>query len=208
MTELGKISKPDIAKYKDKKKIYFVRNIYLPQNATDKYKSIFNRYWKEVDEHLDKLEHAGKISGIFCESIYMTGEKAMEVLKTMNAQMEQIVKKKSDAGAKLIPLEDEEIFGAYIDWNNCMMIIRTSKVYDKVQEELRAVVKDRFKHIKSVFESSIGQAEAALLIMRGEDRDLLELPDDIELFMISPPAYDDLMKFLRDRDEGKEYWRS
>ena len=208
MTEIGKINKPDVEKYKNRKKIYFVRNLYLPKNATDQYKNIFDRYWKEVDEHLAKIEVAGKIQKIYCESLYMSGEDAMRVLKSMNAALEKIIKNKIDAGAELLPLEDKEIFGSYVDWNNCMMVIRTSKVYDKVQEELKAVVRDRFKHIKSVLESSIGEAEAALLLMRGEDRDSLELSDDIEVFVISPPAYDDLMKFLRDRDEGNEYWRT
>ncbi len=208
MTEIGKIDKPEADKYKNRKKIYFVRNLYLPKNATEQYKSIFNRYWKEVEEHLAKIEAAGKVVKIFCESLYMAGDDAKKVLKSMNGMLEKIIQRKIDAGAELMPLEDKEIFGSYVDWNNCMMVIRTSTVYEKVQEELKAVVKDRFKHIKSVFESSIGQAEAALLVMRGEDRDLLELPDDIELFLISPPAYDDLMKFMRDRDEGKEYWRA
>ena len=208
MTEIGKINKPDVEKYKNRKKIYFVRNLYLPKNATDQYKNIFDRYWKEVDEHLAKIEVAGKIDKIYCESLYMSGEDAMRVLKSMNAALEKIIKNKIDAGAELLPLEDKEIFGSYVDWNNCMMVIRTSKVYDKVQEELTAVIRDRFKHIKSVLESGIGEAEAALLLMRSEDRDSLELSDDIEVFVISPPAYDDLMKFLRDRDEGNEYWRT
>ena len=64
MTEIGKINKPEVEKYKNRKKIYFVRNLYLPKNATDQYKSIFDRYWKEVDEHLAKIEAAGKIKKI------------------------------------------------------------------------------------------------------------------------------------------------
>lgn len=208
MTEIGKIDKPEAGKYKNRRKIYFIRNIYLPRNATEQYKSIFDRYWQEVEEHLAKIEAAGKVVKIFCESLYMSGEDANKVLKSMNEAVEQIVQRKIDAGAELLPLEDKEIFGSYVDWNNCMMVIRTSKVYDKVQEELRAVVKDRFKHIQSVLESSIGQSEAAMLIMRGEERKLLELPDDIEFFIISPPAYDDLLKLMRDRNEGKEFWRS
>ncbi|UCH80577.1 MAG: hypothetical protein JSW20_12685 [Nitrospiraceae bacterium] len=208
MTEIGKINKPEADTYKNRKKIYFVRNLYLPKSATDKYKSIYNRYWKEVEEHLTKIEAAGKVSKIFCESLYMSGKEARRVLKSMNAALEKIIQKKIEEGAELAPLEDKDIFGSYVDWNNCMMVIRTQKVYDTIQEHLKSVVKDRFKYIKSVLEKNIGKAEAAMLIMRGEDRELLELPDDIELFLISPPAYDDLQQFLRDRDEGREYWRA
>jgi hypothetical protein len=208
MAEIGRISKPEVEKYRNRKKIYFVRNLYLPANATEQYKGIFERYWKEVEEHLEKIEAAGKVVKIFCESLYMSGEEAKKVLKTMNVALEKIVQKKIDDGAELLPLEDREIFGAYVDWNNCMMVIRTTRVYDTVHKQLKAVVKERFDHIKSVLKKNIGGCEAAMLIMREEDRNLLELPDDIEFFTISPPAYDDLMHFLRDRDEGNEFWRT
>jgi hypothetical protein len=208
MAEIGMIVKPDAASYKNKKKIYFVRNLYLPQNSTDKYKEIFYRYWSEVEEHLDKLEAAGKVSKIFCESIYMTGEESMKVLSAMNVRLEQIVKKKIDAGGEFLPLEGREIFGAYVDWNNCLMLVRTSEVYETIYKHFKETVRDRFKHINSVLRKSISKGGAGLLIMRDEDREFLELPDDFELFLVTPPAYDDLLRFIRDSDSGKEFWRS
>ncbi|MBI4681624.1 MAG: hypothetical protein HY757_00740 [Nitrospirae bacterium] len=207
MTEFGKIGKPEVAYYKNKKKIYFVRNLYLPKNATDKYKTIYYRYWDEVEEHLSKLEVAGKISKIFCESIYMTGEETMKVLSAMNVRLEQIVKKRTDAGGELLPLESKEIFEAYIDWYNCLAVVRTKKVYETIHKYLDEIIKERFAHIKSVLRENIADGEAALLVMRDEDRELLEVPDDIELFFATPPAYDDLLQFIRDRDSGKEAWR-
>ena len=208
MIEIGKISKPEVAIYKNKKKIYFVRNLYLPQNATDKYKNIYNRYWDEVEEHLTKLEIAGKIVKIFCESIYMSGEDSMKVLRAMNTRLEQIVKKKIDGGGEFLPLESKEIFGAYVDWTNCLMLVRTSKVHETVHTFLKETIRDRFEYIKTFLHENIAEAEAGLLIMREEDREFLELPDDIELFFVTPPAYDDLLQFIRDRDSGKEYWRA
>ncbi|MEW6601094.1 MAG: hypothetical protein AB1499_08995 [Nitrospirota bacterium] len=207
MTEIARIGKPDVAYYKDKRKIYFVRNLYLPQNATDKYKGFFFRYWTEVGEHLAKLEAAGKISKIFCESIYMTGEEAMKVLSTMNVRLENIVKEKTDAGAELLPLESREIFGTYIDWYNCLSVIRTQKVHETIHKFLDDTIRERFEHIKSVLNEHIGDKEAALLVMRDEDREHLMLPDDIELFFVTPPAYDDLQQFIRNGKNGKEFWR-
>jgi len=208
MTEIARIGKPEASYYKDKKKIYFVRNLYLPQNATDKYKSIFFRYWNEVGEHLSRLEAAGKISKIFCESIYMTGEEAIKVLSAMNIRLEQIVREKIDAGAELLPLESREIFAIYIDWFNCLAVVRTQKVHESVHRFLDETIKERFKHIKSVLNEHIGKKEAALLIMRDEDREHLVLPDDIEIFFVSPPAYNDLQQFIRDSKSEKEFWRS
>jgi hypothetical protein len=207
MTEIGKIGKPEVSIYKNKKKVYFVRNIFLPKNATDKYKDIYYRYWREVDEHLTRLELAGKVSKIFCESIYMTGEESMKVLSAMNVQLEQIVKKKIEAGGEFLPLEDRDIFGAYVDWSNCLMLVRTPGVYKKVHGFLKDAVKDRFEHIRAVFKKHIAEGEAGLLIMRDEDREHLELPDNMEMFFVTPPAYDDLLQFIRDSSGETEYWR-
>lgn len=209
MTELGKIDRPEAADFRNKKKIYFVRNLYLPSSASEKYRDIFKRYWSEVEEHLSKLEATGKISKIFCESIYMSGEESLKVLNAMNARLEQIVKKRINAGASFPPLEDEEIFGAYIDWSNCLIIVRTTAVHKTVHKFLKDAAEKRFEHLNSVLRENIGDGETGLLIMRDEDRTFLKLPDDIELFLVSPPAYDDLLKFVRDSsDIGKEYWRS
>lgn len=208
MTELANVGKPEVESYRNKRKIYFVRNLYLPKNATDRYKEIFYRYWSEVDEHLSRLEKAGKVSKIFCESIYMTGEESMKVLSAMNVRLEQIVQKKIDEGAKLIALEDKDIFGAYVDWNNCLLIVRTAEVYKKIHQFLKEAAGERFGHIRKVLDENIREEEAGLLIMRDEDREHIQLPDDIELFQVTPPAYDDLLRFIRNSESETEYWRS
>jgi len=209
MNELGKIDRPEAADFQYKRKIYFVRNLYLPSSASEKYRDIFKRYWNEVEEHLSKLEVAGKVSKIFCESIYMSGEESLKVLNAMNARLEQIVKKRINAGAVFPPLEDEEIFGSYIDWSNCLIIARTNTVHKTIHKFLKEAVSQRFEHVNSVLRENIGTGETGLLIMRDEDREFLKLSDDTELFLISPPAYDDLLKFIRDRDNiGKEFWRT
>lgn len=208
MVEIGTIGKPDVERYKNKKKIYFVRNLYLPQNATEEYKEIFYRYWDEVEEHLGKLEVAGKVIKIFCESIYVTGDDAMKVLNSMNMRLEEIVKKKIDAGGQLLPLESKEIFGTYIDWYNCLAVVRTAGVHEMIHQFLDETIKKRFEHIKSVLQGNILDGEAAMLIIRDGEQKMLELPDDIELFNITPPAYDDLVQFIKDAHSGKEFWRS
>lgn len=208
MTELGKIDRPDAALYKDKKKIYFVRNLYLPQNANDDYKKLFYSYWDEVEEHVAKLEVAGKVSKIFCESIYMTGEKSIQVLSAMNVRLEQLVKSKMEAGGEFLPLESKEIFSNYIDWYNCLAVARAPRVHEAIHAFLDETIKERFEYIKTVLKDNIADGEAALLIMRDEDRNYLQVPDDIEMFFVTPPAYEDLLTFVRDSSGGKEYWRT
>jgi hypothetical protein len=208
MAESIKIEKPGLERFLQKRKLYFVRNLYLPDNPTDRYKELFNEYWMQVRDHASKLEPAGRVRRVFCESIYMTGEDAMKVLSAMNIHLEQLVQKKIREGAQFLPLEDREIFGAYIDWNNCLRIVRTQAVQEAVRKSLEEAGKARFEHIRSVLDQYVQEGESALLFMRDEDRKALLLPEDMELFLITPPAYDDLLKYVRDRDSGKEYWRT
>jgi hypothetical protein len=81
-------------------------------------------------------------------------------------------------------------------------------VHETIHKFLDETISDRFNHIKSVLLENIADGEAGLLIMRDEDREFLEIPDDIEFFFITPPAYDDLMQFIRDSSSGKEFWRN
>jgi hypothetical protein len=126
----------------------------------------------------------------------------------MNTRLEQLVKKKIDAGGTFLSLESKEIFGAYIDWTNCLMITRTPKVHETVQSFLKETISNRFDHIKAVLQENIADTEAGLLIMREEERQFLDLPEDIELFLVTPPAYDDLIHFINDSESGTEYWRT
>jgi hypothetical protein len=88
------------------------------------------------------------------------------------------------------------------------MLVRTSSVYERIAKFLKEAIRERFKHIKSVLKENIEENEAGLLIMRDKDIESLELSDDIKIFFVTPPAYDDLLQFIRDRDSGKEYWRA
>ncbi len=207
MAENDKNENTKVESHENKKKIYFIRNLFLPQNATDEYKTIFEKYWSQIGEHLEKIETSEKLSKVFCESIYMTGEDAMQVLSAMNEQLVNLVKRKIDDGAEFVPLEDKDIFGAYVDWNNCLMIVRTEGVYKLIHHHLKEAVKDRFEYIKAILRENISSEDAGLLIMRDGDQKLLDLPDDTELIIVTPPAYNDLIQFIKDAHGGKEFWR-
>ncbi|MBC8414094.1 MAG: hypothetical protein ISR96_05715 [Nitrospira sp.] len=191
-----------------KKTIYFVRNLYLPQNATDKYKELFYHYWDEVEQHISELEKKHKVARIFCESIYMPWEDAMKVLSSMNPKLQQLMQKRIDSGAIFQPLEDQEIFGTYVDWNNCMMLVRTASVYEKIFEFFNEAVKKRAKQIKTLLQAEIKDGEAALIVMRESDLDEIKLGSEFQMVQISTPAYDALLKFIEESRDEKEFWRS
>lgn len=199
MAELGQIERLAVEDFKGKRKLYCVPNIYFISEAPEDYTGLVERYWNEVSQHLERLESAGKVKKIFCESIFVQGEEAFGTLERLNKKALQIVKKRTEEGAVLLPVEREEIFGPYIDWGNCLNVVRTKEVFDKIYDFFKELSDRRFKYIQSVIEANLVEGEAGLLIMRDEDRARLQFPNDIEVFLITPPTYDDILKWFRER---------
>ena len=98
-----------------------------------------------------------------------------------------------------MPIETEDIFGSYLDWGNCLQVVRTKSVFDKIFEFYTESFKKRTEHILSVIESSLSEKEAGLLIIKDEDRVRLQFPQDIEVFLVTPPSYDSILKWIRNR---------
>jgi hypothetical protein len=199
MTEIGQIEKPGVESFINKRKIYCVPNIYPIFDPPDDFKELFNRYWNEVDQQIEKLEVAGKVKKIFCEMVYTQNEEIMEILGRFNERVQQIVKKKVEEGGTLLPLEDKEIFGPYIDWGNCLRVVSTQEVFTKILEYYTELVTKRLQHILNTIDQNLGESEAGLLILKDEDRARLQFPGNIEVFLVTPPSYDDIMKWYRDK---------
>ena len=129
----------------------------------------------------------------------------------MNERAHQIIREKVEKGAVLLPIETEEIFGAYLDWSNCVRIVRTKSVFDKIFTLYTETLNKRIEHILNVIENNLSEKEAGLLIIKDEDRIRLQFPQDIEVFLVTPPSYDSILKWIRDKwreiyqtEEGRE----
>jgi len=199
MVELGQISKPNAEDFIRKRKLYCVANMYSVEDAPDDYKKLVNTYWDEVVSQIEKLEAAGKIKKVFCELISRQGEEALNIWSKINERIPQIIKKKVEEGGTLVPLESEEILGPYTDWGNCLRVVYTKEVFTKVLEFYSEFSRKRLEHILNIIDGNLSEAEAGLLIMKDEDRAKLQFPRDIEVFLITPPSYDDIMRWFREK---------
>lgn len=199
MAELGKIERPDAGSFLEKRKLYCVANVYPLKDGPDDYKCLVERYWGEVTEQTERLETAGKIKKIFCESVSGQGEEAYRVLTELNEKALGLVKKKVEEGAVLFPMESEEIFGPFLDWTNCLNVVRTREVFMKILEFCNEFSDKRLRHAVEVIEGNLMKGEAGLLIMRDEDRIHLQLAHDIEIFLVTPPSYDDILRWFREK---------
>jgi len=199
MVELGQIQRPYTDEFSGKRKLYCVANIYPVQEAENDYHELVRKYWDEVAQQIEKIEAAGKVQKVFCEIIYQQGDEALKVLSTFNERIHQIVKKKMDEGSSLIPLENKEILGPYTDWSNCLRVVFTKEVFSKILEFYKEFSEKRLQHFMSVIDGNLAEAEAGLLFMKDEDRSKLQFPKDIEVFLITPPSYDDIIRWFREK---------
>lgn len=200
MAELGKIEKPSVESFSgQKRKLYCVASVYSLEDAPDEYKALVDRYWDDVALQITKLEAAGKIMKIFCEHIHSEGEAALEALGRINQRALEMVKRKMDEGASFLPVESQELFGPFLDWTNCLHVVRTREVAEKVLGFYLEVSQKRLDYVLKVIEENLQGGQAGLLIMRDEDRAKLQFPPDFEVFLVTPPSYDDLMRWFRDK---------
>lgn len=195
--ELGQIQKPAAGSFEGKRKLYCVANVYPLKGAPDDYITLFEKYWNEVARQIVHLEFAGTVKKIFCESFFESGDDAFKAFEKLNEKASDIIKERTEAGALLLPIEHEDILGQYVDWANCLSVVRTKEAFDKIYEYYADFSERRLKYIKNIIESNLSEGEAGLLIIRDEDRVRLQFSNDIEIFLVTPPSYDDIIKWLR-----------
>lgn len=204
MSEIGKIEKPDVEQFAGKRKLYFVRNLYLTDNSPEEYTTLFHAYWDEVSEQIEKMRAAGDVSKIFCESLLSTSKNALEAFDRMNERAGQLIRERIREGAELIPFEKEEIFGPLLDWSNCLMVVQTKEVFEKIIATYNELVKQRTEYILQIIEKHLSAGEAGLLLMKDEDRIKLQFPKDIELFLVTPPSYDNILRWFREEMKSRQ----
>jgi guanylate kinase len=201
--KLGEITKPKVTDYTEKRKLFClplipeIKGMELPENL----KKGFEKFWNQAIPQLEDLERTAKISYIFFESITQDDKQGLEMIKNINKQSHKLVKEKIKEGAKLISIENPETFNEFLDWSICLsMIGRSPKVFNKVLEFYNSTAKLRLEEMAKKIDKTLEKNESALLIMTDENRMQLQsnLPQNIQVFLIHPPAFNDIQKMLRD----------
>ena len=196
--ELGKIEKPEAEQFKEKRKLYLVPLLYSWQDAPAEYSEKLNLYWQQVREHISNLElKAGRINRVFHESITVAGEEGLKVLEKLNPASCRITSAKCQNGAELELTEDRELAEENMDWErHLLMGFISQKVAKTVSDLLAEASRKRYEYIASRMDEAIKENEVAILFIR--EGHMLQFPPDLEVFMVSPPALDDIRRWLRD----------
>ena len=199
--ELGKIEKPTVEQFTKERKLFFVPLIFsLPETERD-FAEMIGRYWDDVDTQINNLEgKLGSVSKIFHEMVPEGGEPGSNVIKELNSAGYEIVQSRIAKGAEVRPIEDVDLFTEFMDWNRCLSIgLQNRKVIAKVYESYAEVLTKRNEDIAKKLDENLKEKEIGILIMREGHH--VQFPSDIDVFYISPPALDELKRWLRKREE-------
>ena len=201
--KLGEIKKPPLTKFHHVRKLFCLPLIPQLQGESiqeDLQKKV-RLFWQQATKQISDLERTGKTSYLFIESITSDGEAVMDLVKQINEEVYHIVEEKCAQGAKLVVIEDKESFDEHLDWSMCLSVVRRSqKVVNQIIKFHGKAAQKRYEHIAQRIDDTLEDDQAGLLIMTDDNRLRLQphLPSDIQVFLIHPPALNDVQRWFRD----------
>ena len=204
--ELGKIEKPEVSQFKEKRKLYLIPLLFLWEDAPTEYVEKFNLYWQQVREHIANLESkVGRVNRVYHESITVDGEEGLKTLEKLNPSVCQIARDKCQSGAQFESVEDKELAEESMDWERHLLIgFISQKVADTVSDFFAEASRKRYEHIAMRINETLKDNEVAMLFIR--EGHMVQFPPDLEVFSVAPPVLDEIHRWLRDRSsmEKKE----
>jgi len=202
--ELGKIEKPAVESFKKGRKLFFVPAIYSAEGVPVEYIGYLNKYWGQAGKQLEELaSKLGKVNRIYHELIDAPGDQGTEGIKELNENSFEIIKSYITRGAQLEALEDTELLTEFMDWSRCLMIgLQSPKVMSKIYEYYVEAVKKRNEQISKKIDSSLKENEIGIILMRENHQ--IQFPADIEIFYVSPPALNDIKRWIREQESKKD----
>ena len=202
--ELGKINKPEAGSFKHSRKLFLVPLIYSSKEAPPEYIEKFDLYWQQVNEHIENLEtKLGQIKRVYHESITVADENSFQIMERLNPKSCQIARQKVENGAKIEVIEDRQLAEECMDWERCLLVgLLSDTVIRKVSESYIEASRKRYEHIGKRIDKTLEADEIAVLFIR--EGSLMQFPKDVEVFSVSPPALDEIHRWLRSRATLKD----
>ena len=130
------------------------------------------------------------------EMVFAGGEEGLEVLSQLNPESCELVKSKIANGSELQPTEDAELAMENMDWERCLMVAMGQKVRTKIIEFHSESSLKRYEYISKTIGETLKDFEVGILFVREWHR--TQFPQNMEVFNVYPPAFDELNRWLRD----------
>ena len=219
MVELGKIEKPDAMSFKEKRKLYVVPSLPFEELAYE-FKiddTKVESFWSEVREKIDHfVSMYGSVGILYIEGMDENKNVGIEFFEKLEKESShyKLLKALVDSGAKIRGIDNEEhirrsrllfeeysktflqetkeihqgFYGKDIDFDKWREYL--VKKIQETQEEMNRLVS---KLIQEMPEDNTG----VLIITEGRP---VEYPQNMDVFMIRPPSFDEIARNIRDLD--------
>ncbi len=197
--ELGKIERPSAESFSEERKLYLVPLLYASQDAPQEYLEKYELYWQQVEEQIANQEtKIGRVRRVYHESLSIGGEDGLKILEKLNTRSHRLATEKTGAGATLEATEEAELANECMDWERCLLFgFLSHSAAEKVSELYRESAGKRYEHIANRIDETLEANEVAILFIREGHH--VQFPQDIEVFMVAPPALDSIHRWLRER---------
>ena len=196
--ELGKIEKPSVEDFKAGRKLFFIPLIFPNQELPEEFQEKYNRYWEQADTQVDNLEtKLGPVNRIYHELVPEKGEEAALTLATLKAGSLKIIRKRMEKGASFESTENADLLSELMDWSRCLSLgLQNKDVFSKVYGFYSEANNKRQEYISKQINDTLKENEIGILIMAEGHH--VQFQPDIRIFYISPPALDEIKRWLRD----------
>ncbi|RPJ60572.1 MAG: hypothetical protein EHM12_06065 [Dehalococcoidia bacterium] len=202
--ELGRVEKPEVSSFKHNRKILQVPLIYAGKDSPAEYMDLFEKYWKQVDEMISKLENSlGSITVVLHETINAGGEEGLKMLATLNPKSHGIICARGKGEEKLKCIEDTELLEEVMDWERCVVVgFFSEKVAKTVYDAFTEASRKRYQQLGKTIDETVKDGDVAVLFIR--EGHMVQFPHDIDVFSVAPPALDEIHRWARDRAAKRE----
>ncbi len=203
-TPLSQFDKPEASQYLGRRKLFLVPNFPFPPEMPDELKSLLEKYWTELRDHVNNLERSlGAVGHVFHEMLFMEGEEGLGILEQLNPQGHSFIKTMCSSTATLEATEDGDIMQENADWQRCLSIGLTSeRVMSLAMEGYQETTQKRFEHIGSRIDETLKENEIGVLFIRDDHR--VQFSSDIQVFYVAPPALNELKRWLNDQSQAAQ----
>ena len=198
MPELGKISKPSVERFNNKKRLIYVPIFFIPPQLTEiKENNPFNEYWAEIADNINKLELSlGKIDIIFHEMNTKSNKEGLNIIESLNPNGIDFIKILHNSGSQISDFENEELITELMDWQRALSSgIMSTKAREIISKEYTETNSERNKNLINKISEELKIGSNAILFMR-EDHGL-QFDSDTEVFYVSSNTINKVHDWLK-----------
>ena len=202
--ELGRVQRPPVDQYKDKRKLLLVPLIQSHPSIDDAGATIISTYWAQVTTQLEVMQtQLGAISVVYCENLAEGGDQGLEQLQAADQSTYELVSTVVSEGATLEVIEELESLSELIDLQRFLASPMVSqKVATRLQEWYTEASKSRWDRISETIGGTLGEGSVGLIL--ASERHQIQFPSDIEVFYVAPPALDEFRRWMQDWIEQRQ----